>query len=342
MAALQSIDLTPDQCKEIINIHQLFEVYNERVSSAEHFKGSMTWKSVKGNDYLYKKIQGKSTCLGVRSPETEVIYAQFCEGKPRAIKRVHDIFEQMKVAARYAKAARVNRFPKLAATIIRKIQKAGLSNHIAIVGTHAMYGYESMASKYVVSSLMETADLDLLWDKRMLLRMACASDHMHGLMSIIQSADRSFEKTRSPYRAINKTGFMVDLVSAEHDMKGALPSSIGASQSDLKAAPIGSLTWLINAPKVDTMVIDTMGLPLSIRVPDPRCFAVHKAWISMQPSRDSHKIERDLQQSKVVADMVHCDMAGFAFRDDELAMFPFHVRTDAKDALNMDDDWIPR
>jgi len=145
VTSLKTIDLTPSQCKEIVNIHQLFDVYMERLSFAQHFQGSMSWKRVKNNDYLYKKVQGKAKCLGVRSPETETMYSQFKEGKPLAIESVKDIFEQLKLAARYAKAARVNRFPVLAANIIRKIHKAGLSNYIVIVGTHAIYGYVYLA-----------------------------------------------------------------------------------------------------------------------------------------------------------------------------------------------------
>jgi len=197
-------------------------------------------------------------------------------------------------------------------------------------------GYESMASKHVASELME------ITDKRMALKFACDSNDIMSLMEIIQSTDKSFKKTNSAYNAINKTGFMVDLISAEHDIQDKLPSSLGQSSSDLEAAPIGSLKWIINAPKVNATVIDTQGLPLSIRVPDPRSFAIHKAWLSKQSSRDVHKIDRDLQQSKIVADMIINDMAGFKFSDNELAMFPFSVRVDAKDALDMDDDWIPQ
>jgi len=43
---LNTIELTPEQSKEIINVHQLFGVYQERMSHASHFKGSMSWKNI--------------------------------------------------------------------------------------------------------------------------------------------------------------------------------------------------------------------------------------------------------------------------------------------------------
>jgi len=338
---LDTIELTPEQNKEVINVHQLFGVYQERMAHASHFKGSMSWKTIKGKDYLYKKVSGKNKSLGARSPDTEYQFSQFSNGKAAARQSVNDIYEQMKVQARYAKAARINRVPLIPANIIRKIQKNGLADQILVIGTHALYGYEAMASKYIIPSLMETSDIDFLWDKRMPLKIACNHALRDGLMHIIQSVDRSFEKTASPYRAANKSGFMVDLVSDSHDLKELLPTSIGHSEYDLKSASIGSLKWLINSPRVSSNVIDSQGLPLSMQIPDPRCFAIHKAWLSKQPSRDSNKMGRDLQQASVVTGMIMNDMAGFEFTEDQLLMFPYDVRMQAKNNLHLDDDWMP-
>jgi len=338
---LNTIELTDEQCKEFINVHQLFAIYKERMAYASHFEGSMSWKHIKGRDYLYKKVRGKSRSLGVRSPDTERKFSEFCNGKAAARQSVYDIYEQMKVRARYAKAAHINRVPLIPANIIRKIQKKGLAEQILIIGTHALYGYEAMANKHIVSSLMETSDIDFLWDKRMSLRIACHDALKDGLMHIIQSVDRSFEKTNSAYRAANKSGFMVDLVSDSHDLRGLLPTSIGHSNNDLESATIGSLKWLINSPRINSDVIDSQGFPLSMRIPDPRCFAIHKAWLSQQPSRDGKKKGRDLQQASVVTDMIMNDMAGFQFSENELMMFPYDVRKQAKHNLNLDDDWMP-
>lgn len=88
---LNAMDLTPEQSKEIINVHQLFEVYQERMAHADHFKGSMTWKNIKGNDYLYKKNGDKNRSLGVRSPDTEHQFNQFSSGKGRFL--IQDVLQ---------------------------------------------------------------------------------------------------------------------------------------------------------------------------------------------------------------------------------------------------------
>jgi len=338
---IQTIELTSEQHKEIVNTYQLFTVYQERMEHANHFQGSMSWKTVNGRDYLYKKIKGYAKCLGVRNEETECTYQSFVTGKIASRKAVTDIFEQMKVQARYAKAARINRMPIMPAKIIRKIQKNGLGDQISIIGTHAMYGYESMASKYITAGLMETADIDFLWDKRMPLLLSINNIQEDGMLGILQSVDRSFERMKAPYRAVNSKGFIVDLISDEHDIRGKFPVSIGHGKHDIQSASIGSLKWLINAPRVIATVIDAQGFPLNIRIPDPRCFAVHKAWLSRQSSRGTDKAHRDLQQAKVVASMIVNDMAGFDFTDEQLQMFPVDIRNQAKDELHLDDDWMP-
>jgi hypothetical protein len=41
-----------------------------------------------------------------------------------------------------------------------------------------------------------------------------------------------------------------------------------------------------------------------LRVPDPRAFALHKAWLASRPDREPLKKPRDLAQAKAVAAMV--------------------------------------
>jgi len=45
-----------------------------------------------------------------------------------------------------------------------------------------------------------------------------------------------------------------------------------------KALP--GLQWLLNSPKLDAVAIDEDGWPVPMRVPDPRAFALHKAWLA--------------------------------------------------------------
>ncbi len=52
---------------------------------------------------------------------------------------------------------------------------------------------------------------------------------------------------------------------------------------------------------------------MPFRVPDPRAFALHKAWLSQQPTRDPLKKPRDLAQAKAVAQLVREQMPHLIF-----------------------------
>ena len=84
-------------------------------------------------------------------------------------------------------------------------------------------------------------------------------------------------------------------------------------RSDLVATEVPGLQWLLNSPKLDTVAIDEDGWPVPMRVPDPRAFALHKAWLSGLRTREPLKKPRDLEQARAVARLVQAEMPQFPF-----------------------------
>jgi hypothetical protein len=76
------------------------------------------------------------------------------------------------------------------------------------------------------------------------------------------------------------------------------------AQSDLVAIEVPGLQWLLNSPKLEAVAVDEDGWPVPMRVPDPRAFAMHKAWLSGLPEREPLKKPRDLAQAQSVAQLV--------------------------------------
>ena len=87
------------------------------------------------------------------------------------------------------------------------------------------------------------------------------------------------------------------------------------ADDDLVAAEVPGLQWLLNAPKLDTVAIDETGWPTPLRVPDPRAFALHKAWLASRPDRDAIKKPRDLAQARAVAALVREHMPHLPFSE---------------------------
>ena len=112
----------------------------------------------------------------------------------------------------------IQRVPRVAAEALRHLalQKL-LGRNVWIVGTNALYAYEAAAGAYVDTSITAAGDLDIRWDARSRLTLVADNNiDQIGLLDILRKADRSFELSgpRS-FRAVNRDGYMVDLIKSE-------------------------------------------------------------------------------------------------------------------------------
>lgn len=244
----------------------------------------------------------------------------------------------MKEQARFCKAAMIQRVPRIAADTLCFLDRQKLlGRNVIIVGTNALYAYEAAAGVFIDTSITATEDLDILWDVRSRLTLA-TDTHVDrtSLLDILRKAEKSFELSgpRS-YRAINKDGYMVDLIKSEPKQilkKG--PTQMGASD-DLRAAEIKNLHWLISSPKIKQIVIGEDGFPAAMSVPDPRAFSLHKLWISKQANRESVKKKRDYDQAIAVANLTVRYLPQYKFRASELRMFPKRLLTEAEKSMSV-------
>ncbi len=320
-------ELSERQSMEFTDSYQLHIAMQNAVDRAKHYSGSMHWKTIKGKEYLYRMFdaygQGKS--LGPRSDETGARYSAFQKGKAEASERLASIQEALDEKAALNRAVGLNRVPLIVARICRELDRRELlGNHVVIVGTHAVYAYEALAGAMVRRELMATADADFLWDNRKKVDLA-AENELEGFLSVLKKADRSFERSKQLFRAINKDGYMADLIIPEpRNPLVAMQEQMG-NEYDLKASGIGSLRWLVNAAKVEAVAINKKGYPFRMVVPDPRAFAIHKLWVSEQPNRKADKAKRDREQAIAVADLIIDRLPQFRFELDELKMFPKEV-----------------
>jgi hypothetical protein len=339
---MQSFEMNDDQRRITIDAAQLHEAYMDAFTKSRAYRGGMHWKKAKGKEYLFRSLDryGYGKSLGVRSKETERIYRNFHDKKKQVLTRLKQLKERLKEQARFCRAARIARVPRIVTAILRLLEQHQLlGRNLQIVGTNALYAYEARAGVFLERGLLATQDMDVLWDIRPKLRLFAIDDvDNKGLIGILQKADRSFDLLgKKSFRAVNQAGYMVDLIKPEPKSVLTKESRQVGSADDLMAAEIKNLQWLISAPKFDQIVIGEDGFPATMVVPDPRAFAVHKLWVSNQKDRDAVKKKRDRSQALAVCKLILQYMPEFEIKQEELRMFPEAIIADAIKVLDGSD-----
>lgn len=297
-----------------VNTEQLFENYRSALGHAASYTYGMRWKTVRNAEYLFRDRdrRGNGKSLGPRSAQTEELLAAFSAGRTAAQERLRLITERTQEQARLNKALKLNRVPRVVSRVLRELDEAGLHDSFTVIGALALYAYEAAAGAHFLLELLASGDVDLLYDARQ--KMVVVSEKLDGneLLGLLKKTDKTFECIReNGYRAANAGQFMVDLVIAPRGMHAV--ENITFAESDLVAAEVPGLQWLLNSPKLDTVAIDEDGWPVPMRVPDPRAFALHKAWLSGLPTREPLKKPRDLAQARAVAQLVQDQMPQLSF-----------------------------
>lgn len=332
-----------DQAKRfLIETRQLFEAWRYARRQEAAFSGAMTWKKVGASEYLIRILNraGKQKSLGPRSAETERIYVDFKTGKAKAAARVKQARDALAEQVKLNRAIGVGRMPLLPARIIRELSRRQLlGKNLIIVGTHAIYAYESLAAVRVPDRLMATGDLDVLWDARARLAVAGGEEDAANILAALRAVDRTFERhDRQTYRAVSASGFYVDLIKAEASPPWRDERDRMAGD-DLTASPIINLKWLVNAPRIEVVAVDEKGLPVAITAPDPRAFALYKHWMGTQaPDRDPAKRSRDVGQAQIVAGILRDYLPQFPMKPDMLRMFPEEVVRNASEGNGLGDE----
>jgi hypothetical protein len=323
------IDLNADQRRETINTQQRFSAWREASARAKGYRGSMVWSDVKGRDYLIRAAYGKQglrkqTSLGARNEETEKLKAEFDHGRMMAEERLAEITTVLQRQSAVNRALGLGRVPQIGARIIRALDAAGLlGNGLRVLGTYSLFAYEAAAGVWVDSGLTTTEDIDLLLDARHGVSFA-ASDTIEetSLLALLQRVDRSFERSRQTFRAVNRDGYLVDLIKPIRNPPWTPEQGRVGGEEDLDAAEIEGLAWQESAPPFEAVCIDDRGQPLRIITSDPRVWTVHKLWLSERPDRAPIKRRRDAEQARAAMALVREHMPHLVFDAGELRMLP--------------------
>jgi len=327
-------ELNAEQRRIFVDVEQAYSVYRDALEEERRYRGTVEWRERSGKDYLYRRTSSRvARSLGPRSPETENTYRQFNEHKAAAKERLKSLSAELERRGRFARTAGLARVPVVITKLSELLEnEPALQNRVSLVGTNALYAYEARAGIRIVSEILATQDADVLWDSRQ--QMAIAGNLTRGgFIGLLRRVDPTFKRVeRQAFRAANSRSYLVDLITAQHDIRDD-PEKVRMAQTlpdELVATEMKELQWLISAPKMRQLVIGEDGRPVMMTVPDPRAFALHKEWLSRQLHRDPLKRPRDKEQAIAVAQLVADYLPDLPMSADMLRMFPAEIRGDSE------------
>ncbi len=323
-------DLPEALAKQYIDATQARDAYLAAEQQAFKYRGSMFWRTVKQRDYLIKEVAGSvGKSLGPRSPETEALLAEFRQRKSESEERRSQLLAAMTQQQRVNAALRVGRTPNVVIDLLEALRYARIDDHFMVIGTNALYAYETHAGVRFSGDLTATTDVDFLWDSRKHLALVSSDPHFNerGLISILKKADPSFQVHEGEsYRASNSKGYMVDLIKRrpESFFEDKEQGQVRPVLDDFWAAKIINMDWLLSSPKFKQTVIGINGSMAEMMTVDPRAFVLFKIYLAQKEDREPVKKARDLAQAQATFQLIEERFPHLGF--DRIHVFPERVK----------------
>ena len=301
------IELSESQARQQLDASAVFTALLEARADAAAVRGSMIWREIEGRRYLIRTSStGAQKSLGPESPETLAIAAKFFDRKEMASERLKQLTEQVVFMQRMNRALRVGRVPNVVVDTLNALEKAGIGEHFLVVGTHALYAYESAAGVRIPDGAMATRDVDLFFDTRKGVKLFSSLGRLDSSMiALLQKVDKTFRvRHSSKYTAVNAAGFEVDIIRRVARDGDPHPLRMSDDEDDLWAAQVPSGDNILGARPFEEVVVATSGAMARMRTIHPLDFARIKERLSKATDRDPLKARKDALQASVAREIV--------------------------------------
>ena len=302
------LDQSENQKRQFIDAETVFLATAKAKKAAAEVRGSMLWRELRGKSTLIRtSASSAQKSLGLRGTETEAIYASFMARKQSAQARLKALKAQLGTQQRLNRALRVGRVPNVVVGVINALEKIGVHEHFLVVGTHALYAYETAAGVRISEEAMATRDVDMLFDTRKRIAFFTAMKKLDSsLIGVLRKVDPSFEVVEDQLcTARNQDGFEVDIIRRAAKDTDPHPLRMSDDEDDFWAVQVSMGEKLQSARRMDQVVVGTSGEMALMRTIHPLDFARIKQSLSQQIGRDPNKSGKDALQSRIVTELVH-------------------------------------
>ena len=280
-------DLRPEEDRLLVELADLYEVWvdAQRLGAS----GRLRWKTVSGQDYLYRLRPGSDTgaSLGARTPELEALFERHQQAQDQA----KATWARLLVKGRMLKAARVPLVPSDTGDVLRALDVAGLlGSHLRVVGSMALPAYEIAAGVKLDPALHATEDMDFTW-----IAGPTSGTPVPELGDVFKRADATWTVNQErEFQLRNRHGAIIDVLIAP-SLQEHYPS-----WSSVRPIATPGQEWLLLGQPLERTTVDLQGKPVRIVAPDPRVFALHKLLMAQDPTRRREKASKDLRQGEAI------------------------------------------
>lgn len=301
------LDLTENQQRQYIDAETVFDELRRVRRAAAQTRGGMFWREVSGGRYLIRTSRlGAQTSLGRESDETRAIHDRFIARKTANADRLAAIQARFDEQQRLNRALRVGRVPTVVVKVLNALERAGFADHFMVIGTHALYAYESAAGVRFESGAMATVDVDLLFDaNRHMTFFSQMKQSQASLIGLLQQADKTFERLDDRKEtARNQQGFEVDVIRRVARAGDPNPLRMSDDEGDVWAVQADSGSRILGSPRFSQMVVAVTGEMAMMHTMQPLDFVAVKRSLASSPSREPLKRRKDALQAELVDELV--------------------------------------
>lgn len=274
----------------------------DALKEAAEVRGSMYWRTSKGRRYLIRTSAGGAQhSLGPDSPENRAIHERFLSRKQRAEATLRARKDKLEEMRKLNRVFQVGRTPTIVVDLLAALQGAGIAEQFLVVGTHAMYAYESASGVRIDGGALATRDLDLLFDTRQRLSfLTTMARRQESLIGVLRQADSSFQVMDDQKQtAVNADGFEVDIIRRQARDEDPHPLAMSDNEDDFWAVQVDSGNRLVSSRPFRQMVVDTRGRMALMNTVHPLDFAAVKERLGASRSREAIKAPKDRLQASV-------------------------------------------
>lgn len=299
--------ISENQLRQFVDAETTFSAWLKARRDAAQVRGSMRWRELRGKNTLLRiSTNGSQKVLGGDTPENRAMFESFMRRKEDAEARVASLRSAVETHRSMNRALRVGRVPVVVVDVLNAIEKAGLSQYVLTVGTHALYAYESACGVRIAQSAMATTDVDLFVDARWHISFFTQIDRGESsFIRILQKADPSFRVMDDQKQtAMNSSGFQVDVLRRVAQGDDPHPMRLSDDEDDLWAVQVDLGDLISSAEHFNQVIVASNGEMAEMRTIDPLSFVNLKRMIAADPQREALKRPKDLLQASIVEQLV--------------------------------------